>query len=36
MPTPSEQKTVQARTLKYAEAIGWTVVSREGARPVED
>ena len=29
MPTPSEHKTVQARILEYAEAIGWTVVSRE-------
>ena len=31
MPTPSEHKTVQARILKYAEAIGWTFVSREEA-----
>ena len=31
MPTPSEHKTVQARILTYAEAIGWTVVSREEA-----
>ena len=31
MPTPTEHKTVQARILKYAEAIGWTVVSREEA-----
>ncbi|MEW6679172.1 MAG: HsdR family type I site-specific deoxyribonuclease [Pseudomonadota bacterium] len=31
MPTPSEHKTVQARILGYAEAIGWTVVSREEA-----
>lgn len=31
MPTPSEHKTVQARILKYAEEIGWTVVPREEA-----
>ncbi len=31
MPTPGEHKTVQARILKYAEAIGWTLVSREEA-----
>ena len=31
MPTPSEHKTVQARILKYVEAIGWTFVSREEA-----
>ena len=31
MPTPSEHKTVQARILKYAEAICWTFVSREEA-----
>ena len=31
MPTPSEHKTVQARILKYAAAIGWTFVSREEA-----
>jgi type I restriction enzyme R subunit len=31
MPTPGEHKTVQARILAYAEAIGWTVVSREDA-----
>jgi len=31
MPTPSEHKTVQARILKYAEAIGWTHVPREEA-----
>ena len=31
MPTPSEHKTVQARILEYAEAIGWTIVSREEA-----
>ncbi len=28
---PSEHKTVQARILEYAEAIGWAVVSREEA-----
>lgn len=33
MPTPGEHKTVQARILNYAEAIGWTVVSREEAEP---
>lgn len=31
MPTPSEHKTVQARILAYAEAIGWAIVSREEA-----
>ena len=31
MPTPEEHKTVQARILAYAEAIGWTIVSREEA-----
>jgi type I restriction enzyme R subunit len=31
MPTPGEHKTVQARILEYAVAIGWTVVSREEA-----
>ncbi len=31
MPTPTEQKTTQARILAYAEAIGWTLVSREAA-----
>ena len=31
MPTPSEHKTVQARILVYANAIGWTLVSREQA-----
>lgn len=31
MPTPGEYKTVQARILAYAEAIGWTIVSREVA-----
>ena len=28
---PGEHKTVQARILGYAEAIGWSLVSREGA-----
>jgi len=28
---PGEHKTVQSRVLGYAEAIGWTVVSREEA-----
>jgi type I restriction enzyme R subunit len=31
MPTPGEHKTVQARILAYAEAIGWTVVPPEEA-----
>jgi type I restriction enzyme, R subunit len=31
MPKPGEYKTVQARILDYAEAIGWTLVSREAA-----
>jgi len=31
MPKPGEHKTVQARILGYAEAIGWTIVSREEA-----
>lgn len=31
MSKPSEHKTVQARILEYAEAIGWTIVSREEA-----
>ena len=31
MSKPTEQKTVQARILEYAEAIGWTFVSREEA-----
>ncbi|NTV25455.1 MAG: HsdR family type I site-specific deoxyribonuclease [Chlorobiaceae bacterium] len=31
MPPPFEHKTVQARILAYAEAIGWTVVFREEA-----
>ena len=29
MPTPGEHKTVQARILGYAKAIGWTFVPRE-------
>jgi hypothetical protein len=28
---PAEHKTVQARILAYAEAIGWRIVSREEA-----
>ena len=28
---PTENKTIQARILKYAVAIGWTLVSREEA-----
>jgi len=28
---PNEYKTVQARILVYAEAIGWTLVTREEA-----
>ena len=31
MPIPGEHKTVQSRILAYAEAIGWTVVSRAQA-----
>ncbi|MCX6972698.1 MAG: HsdR family type I site-specific deoxyribonuclease [Verrucomicrobia bacterium] len=31
MPKPGEHKTVQARILAYAEAIGWTIVTREEA-----
>ncbi len=31
MPKPGEHKTVQARILAYAEAIGWAAVSREEA-----
>ena len=31
MPTPGEHKTVQARILGYAEAIGWMFVPREEA-----
>lgn len=28
MPTRGEHKTVQARILEYAEAVGWAVVTR--------
>jgi hypothetical protein len=31
MPIPGEHKTVQARILEYAEAIGWRIVPREDA-----
>jgi type I restriction enzyme R subunit len=31
MPTPSEHKTIQTRILVYAEAVGWSFVSREEA-----
>ena len=31
MPAPTEHKTVQARILKYAQAIGWTFVPRKEA-----
>ncbi len=31
MSKPTENKTIQARILKYAVAIGWTLVSREEA-----
>lgn len=31
MPIPGEHKTVQARILEYAQAIGWMLVSREEA-----
>ena len=31
MPTPTEQKTVQARILKYAQEIGWTIVPQAEA-----
>ena len=31
MPQPTEHKSVQARILKYAEEIGWSVVSRSEA-----
>jgi hypothetical protein len=36
MPTPTEHKTVQARILAYAEAIGWMFVSREEAEKRRD
>lgn len=29
---PGEHKTVQARILAYAEATGWTLVSRDEAK----
>ena len=29
MPAPTEHKTVQARILNYAKAIGWTLVSQK-------
>src|SRR5262249_19988918 len=32
MPTPGEHKTVQARILEYARAIGWTYVPRTEAQ----
>ena len=33
MPTPTEQKIVQGRSLEYAQEIGWTFVLRlEAAR----
>lgn len=31
MPKPTEHKSVQARILKYAEEIGWTIVARSEA-----
>lgn len=31
MPKPSDHKTAQARILKYADEIGWTVVPHEEA-----
>ena len=31
MHTPGEHKNDQARILEYAEAVGWTAVSREEA-----
>jgi len=31
MPSPGEQKTVQARILKYAQEIGWTFLPRAEA-----
>jgi len=33
MPIPGEHKTVQARILEYAQALGWTLVPREEAEP---
>src|SRR5579884_1186371 len=32
MATPGEHKTVQARILEYAQAIGWTYVARTEAQ----
>jgi hypothetical protein len=32
MSKPSEHKTVPARILEYAQAIGWSMVSREEAK----
>jgi type I restriction enzyme R subunit len=31
MPSPGEHKTVQDRTLKYAQEIGWTYVPLDQA-----
>ncbi len=31
MPAPGEHKTVQARIPAYADAIGWTIVTRDEA-----
>jgi type I restriction enzyme R subunit len=31
MSKPTEHKTVQARSVAYAQEIGWTIVSREEA-----
>jgi hypothetical protein len=33
MPTPGEHKTVQARILEYADAIGWTIEVDPVLRP---
>ncbi len=30
MPTPGEHKTIYAQILKFAGAIGWTIVAEEG------
>jgi type I restriction enzyme, R subunit len=35
MPKPSERKTVQARTLAYAEAIDWWFVRHENAEKAD-
>lgn len=32
MSQPGEHKTVQARILEYANAVGWTIVSRKKAK----